>query len=165
MPFTPFHLGPALLIGLIMLPILDLPTFLIASVIVDIEPAAVLFLKLDAPFHGVIHTFLAGTLIAFILALIMFFLREKTKTVMRILKLEQNPSFNKILFTSLAGVYIHLLLDSFIYADIRPFYPLTANPLYGLMSATNVYLFCTLSFPLAFVIYIYRIKKIKQWTT
>ncbi|MCK4491554.1 MAG: hypothetical protein KAU03_02950, partial [Candidatus Altiarchaeales archaeon] len=142
MPFTPFHLGPALLIGLIMLPILDLPTFLVASVIVDIEPVAVLFLKLDAPLHGVVHTFLAGTLLAFILALIMFFLREKIKTVMRIVKLEQSPSFNKILLTSLAGVYVHILLDSFIYTDIKPFYLLTLNPLYGLMSPTNVCLFC-----------------------
>jgi len=37
MPFTLYHLGPALLLGLLFRRRLDLPTFLVANVVVDLE--------------------------------------------------------------------------------------------------------------------------------
>ena len=37
MPFTSYHLGPGLMIGLLFINIIDFPTFLIASIIVDIK--------------------------------------------------------------------------------------------------------------------------------
>ena len=46
MPFTPFHLGPGLLLGLLLLSYVDLPTFLLASVIVDVEPFLALYFNL-----------------------------------------------------------------------------------------------------------------------
>ena len=36
MPFTPFHFGPGLIVGLLLLSFIDFATFLIASVIVDV---------------------------------------------------------------------------------------------------------------------------------
>ncbi|MFW9990322.1 MAG: hypothetical protein ACFFC3_16900, partial [Candidatus Odinarchaeota archaeon] len=63
MPFTPYHLGPGLFIGLLFLSFIDFPTFLIASVIVDIEPFFVLYFNLDYPYHGFFHSFLGGTII------------------------------------------------------------------------------------------------------
>ena len=44
MLFTPYHFGPGLLIGLVFLSFIDIPTFLTANLIVDIEPFLVLFL-------------------------------------------------------------------------------------------------------------------------
>jgi len=38
MPFTPFHLGPALLLGLMLSKYIDLATFLFANILVDLEP-------------------------------------------------------------------------------------------------------------------------------
>ena len=46
MPFTPLHLGPALFFGMVLLRYIDLPTFLVANVIVDIEPLVILTLGL-----------------------------------------------------------------------------------------------------------------------
>ena len=46
------HLGPALLFGLILFNYFDFPTFLIANIIVDIEPLTVILLGLDSPLHG-----------------------------------------------------------------------------------------------------------------
>ena len=60
MPFTPFHLGPALFLGLLLFRLVDLPTFLAANVILDLEPLAVLLLDLDYPLHGLFHSFLGG---------------------------------------------------------------------------------------------------------
>ncbi|NOQ38614.1 hypothetical protein GQ472_07065, partial [archaeon] len=64
MPFTPFHLGPALFLGLVFFRYLNLPAFLIANVIVDVEPFVVLLFGLDYPLHGFFHSFLGGSLIA-----------------------------------------------------------------------------------------------------
>ncbi len=71
MPLTPFHLGPALFFGLLLFPVINLPTFLIANIIVDIEPFSVLYLGLEYPLHGFFHSFLGGSIIAIILSILM----------------------------------------------------------------------------------------------
>lgn len=60
-PFTPFHLGPGLLVGLALRRRLDLPTFLVANVAVDARATLVFFGVLDGPLHGPLHTY-AGAL-------------------------------------------------------------------------------------------------------
>jgi hypothetical protein len=35
---------------------------------------------------------------------------------------------------------LHVLLDSPLYGEMKPFYPLTTNPLYGSISSFNIYL-------------------------
>ncbi len=67
MPFTPFHLGPALLFGLVLFSYLDFPTFMVANVIVDIEPFMIIALGLDLPLHGFFHSFLGGVIVSLLL--------------------------------------------------------------------------------------------------
>lgn len=138
MPLTPNHLGPGILFGIVFLSFLDLPTFLIASVIVDIEPILVLYLHLDAPLHGFFHSFLGGTIIGLILTGIMTLLRKLFTPVMSFFKLEQERSFIKILMASLLGIYIHILFDALMHTDIKPFYPLNFNPFLGYSSELGV---------------------------
>ena len=64
MPLTPFHLGPALFLGLIFFRFVNLPSFLAANVVVDLEPFFVLLFGLDYPLHGFFHSFLGGSLAA-----------------------------------------------------------------------------------------------------
>lgn len=128
MPLTPFHLGPALFLGLILLKYLDFPTFLIANVIVDVEPLTVILLDLNCPLHGFLHSFLGGTLMAIALTVAMAGVREKFNHILSIFKIEQETTTRKILAASLLGIYIHILLDSRMHPDIRPFYPLDINP-------------------------------------
>jgi len=128
MPLTPFHLGPALLFGLIFFSFLDFPTFLVANVIVDVEPTLVWFLRLDYPLHGFFHSFLGGTLVALLLAWVMNMIRGKFSTLLRVFNLEQKSSFWSVLLASLSGIYIHILLDSRMHLDIKPFYPFDTNP-------------------------------------
>ena len=147
MPFTPFHLGPGLLFGLLLLSYVDLPTFLVASVVVDIEPFLVLTLGLDYPVHGFLHSFLGGTLLAFIIAAAMSKLRSILSPLMSFLKLEKKLSFKSILSASLFSVYLHILLDSPLYSDIRPFYPFDFNPFLSnsMFIGFQVYTLCILS--------------------
>ena len=127
MPFTPFHLGPGLLLGLLLFSYIDLPTFLVASVIVDVEPFLVLTLNLNYPLNGFLHSFLGGALIAFLLAAAMSQVRSNLSPLMFFLKLEQKLSFKSVLSASLFGVFLHILLDSPLYSDIRPFFPFDFN--------------------------------------
>jgi len=159
MPFTPFHLGPALLFGLLFLGYVDFPPFLVASVIVDIEPFVVLTLNLDYPLHGFLHSFLGGTILAFLLAAAMSKVRSALSLLMSFFKLEQKLSFKSVLSAALFGVYLHILLDSPLYPDIRPFYPFDFNPFLSnsMFIGFEVYTLCTLSFIGGAVIYAIRL--------
>jgi len=159
MPLTPYHFGPGLFIGLLFLSFIDFPTFLIASVIVDIEPFFVLFFNLNYPLHGFFHSFLGGTIIALILTVIMTKIREFFTPLMTFFKIEQEISFKKILCASLLGIYIHILFDSPIYTDIRPFFPFDFNPFYRITSLAGSLeiMICVWCFLAALIIYMIRI--------
>lgn len=158
-PFTPFHWGPGLLFGLLLLSYVDLPTLLVSSVIVDVEPFVVLTLNLRYPLHGYLHTFLGGTIVAFLLALAMSRVRGTLLPLMSFFRLEQKTSFKSIVIASLFGIYLHILLDSPLYPDIRPFYPLELNPLLGhsMLIGFDIYTFCVLSFIGAAIAYATRL--------
>ncbi|MCJ7648802.1 MAG: hypothetical protein MUP85_09340, partial [Candidatus Lokiarchaeota archaeon] len=85
-PYTHYHFGPSGLIGLLLLKWVDFPTFLIASVIIDIEGISVLVFKLSYPLHGYFHSFLGAFLAALLLILVMKFLRKYFSPIMAVFK-------------------------------------------------------------------------------
>jgi len=133
MPFTPLHLGPALALGLSFRKYIHLPTFIIANVIVDIEPFLVLVLRLNYPLHGYLHTFVFASVLGLALSYVMFKLEKFLNSLYRSLLLVPQKLFNFRAFAiaGILGTIIHILLDSPLYMDIRPFYPLNINPLYN----------------------------------
>ena len=167
MPLTPFHLGPALLLGLLFLRYVDLPTFLVANVILDLEPLFIILFNLDLTHHQFFHTFLGGTLVALLLTWIMHKIRGTLSPWLTLFKLQQNPTFWSILLASIAGIYTHIFLDSIVHKDIRPFYPSDMNPfLDGSMSSVmSVYMLCIWSFLGGLVVYVLRILLIKRKVT
>ena len=166
MPFTPFHLGPGLLIGLVLLKFIDFPTFIISSIIIDVEPLSVIIFNLDYPLHGFFHSFLGGTILALPLAIIMKQFRKYISPIMSFFKLEQEITFKKILAASLAGIYIHILFDSPIYTDIQPLYPLFINPFFRNTSLPGLLetMICAWCFIGALIFYVSRLiyYKIKE---
>lgn len=155
MPVTPFHFGPALFLGLLLLNYLDLPTFLIANVIIDVEPVLVLTFGLDYRVHGFFHSFLGSTIIALLITILMKKIRKPILPILSFFKIETRTSFLRRLVASLSGVYIHILLDSRMHYDIQPFYPLTFNPFLnrGVLAGLEVYIFCVWCFIGAVIIY------------
>lgn len=155
MPLTPFHLGPGLLVGLLFLRYLDFPTFLVASVILDVEPAFVLLFHLDAPLHGFFHSFLGGTVAALLLTAVMNPMRASFSPLLSFFRITQGSSFPRILLASLSGIYLHILLDSVMHRDIQPFYPLDVNPFLGrgALLGLNVTMMCIWCFLGGLLIY------------
>ena len=142
MPFTPFHLGPALCLGIPMRKYIHAPTFILANVILDIEPLVVLFLGLHYPLHGYLHTFIAAIGVGAAFGLVMFLLERPMHPLYKRLLLEPQATLKKSQFiiAGVLGTILHVLFDAPLYWDIKPFYPLTANPLYGTVSSHEIYL-------------------------
>ncbi|MGQ9623978.1 MAG: hypothetical protein ACUVT9_01250 [Candidatus Bathycorpusculaceae bacterium] len=101
MPFTPFHLGPALLLGLALFAVFDLPALLIASVIPDIEPFYVMYFNVSGyPLHGFFHSYLGASILTFLVTALVYPLSEFFGKVMAFFRIPQKTSLKKILVTS-----------------------------------------------------------------
>lgn len=156
MPFTPFHWGPNLWIGLLLFRFINFGAFFIASVVIDIEPFCALVFNLHYPLHGFFHSFLGATIVAAVLSAVLYRFKSAMNRVLKPFKLSQDSSYGVILFSCLLGVYFHIFLDSFLYPDIKPFFPLIFNPFYGLMLASLLYVFCAVSFFIGGLYYVTR---------
>jgi len=160
MPFTPYHLGPALLIALILYPLVDIPTFLIANIVLDLEPLTIILTNSELDLHGRFHSLTLGTVIGFILALLVITFRKYGKKIKIETKLDHSSTIQKTIISSVSGIWIHVLLDSFIYTDLNLLYPLEFNPFQGLIQLSTIQKFCLISFPLSIMAYLTRITAI-----
>jgi len=144
MPFTPFHLGPGLGLGLPLRKYLHAPTFLLANVIVDMEPFLVLFLGLRYPLHGYLHTFLLAIPLGIVLGYAMFLLERFLQPLYKIFLFETGDSLSlkSFIVAGVLGVGFHVLLDTPLYSDITPFYPIIANPFYNPALILEIYSLC-----------------------
>ena len=50
---------------------------------------------------------------------------------MSILRLPYTPTYVRMALSGVLGAWLHVLFDAPLYSDMKPFYPLQANPLYG----------------------------------
>ncbi len=154
MPFTPFHLGIALLIGIIFYKYLDMISILIGSVILDIWPFLVLILGLPYTFHGFSHSFLIAILASLILAIARF-------SFNKFINLKR--SFSIIFFSFLIGTFSHVLLDAPLYSDMVPFWPLVFNPFYGLYNYSSAVWFSIVCFLVAFILILIKLFNRKHY--
>ena len=73
---------------------------------------------------------------------------------MKLFGLPYRTSLGKMLLSGVLGVWFHVLLDSFCWPDMRPFWPIDANPLINLATLDTMRLFCAVAFIWAVVLYI-----------
>jgi len=151
-PFTPLHWGPALLIGFMVFPLLNIPILVVSSVIVDIEP---LVMNLQ---HGFFHSYLGATIAGLMVAVAtMPFKNSIEWASTHIVGLPQRVSFRNVALTSLFAVWLHVFLDSFLYPEMKPFLPFDGNPFLGLVSSPVIYEISFVSFLPALALYLLRI--------
>ena len=77
---------------------------------------------------------------------------------MQSLKLGQKISEKGIYLSSLFAAYSHVFLDSFMHADLKPFWPITEyNPFLGLIPILDIYLLTGSGLLLVVVLFIKKI--------
>ncbi|MBP2030214.1 hypothetical protein J2755_001148 [Methanohalophilus levihalophilus] len=145
MPFTPFHLGPALLLGEVFEKRVNMAAIMLGSIIVDAR-ASYCFFTGCQPIHGPLHTYLGATFLAFLVVIGIYGERYSLEKVTSRLRMKQDYSLYSIIFGALIGTWSHVLLDSFLYTDIVPFWPMALNPFYGLLISSAVYSLCIACF-------------------
>jgi len=154
MPFTPFHLGPVLMLGQLLFSHLDSPTLAVSSIALDIEPAVASVFGLSYPGYGWFHT-LEGSMVAVaIVAAVMYGLRSRTGRLLSSLKLKQESSPRKVVLAPFLGVYLHLLLD----APLHAMYDLRVPRVEQTPMGLTIYGFCVLSFSVGLMLYWRRLK-------
>ncbi len=138
-PLTPFHLGPGLFIGVALRKRVDIVAVLLSSVIIDIRTAVCYFTGCE-PLHGPLHTLIGATVFALILTIVLLKLGRFIEHITAIFHIERQGSWTAVVSGSLIGAWVHILLDSFLYSDIRPFYPSSWNPLLDMVGREIVYI-------------------------
>lgn len=146
MPLTLFHLGPGLALGLPLRRHIHAPTFIFANVICDFEPLLVLLLNLDYPLHGYLHTFLLAAPTGMIFGYIMFLLERPLRPLYKVTLLEtsDNLGLRSFVIAGGLGTALHVLFDTPLYSDIRPFFPATINPIYNPTLTFDIYTLCVI---------------------
>ena len=165
MPFTPLHMGPALLLKAGCERRFSLFAFGCAQILMDIEP--LLGLIRHAPvLHGRTHTLLwalpiglGAVLLARLLRCLVLrrWNREVAHYGLRWLSLPLSCGWSALLWGGLLGAYSHLLLDGLMHGDIQPLWPLYAgNPFYGWVSIARLEAFCLWSGGLGALLWLVR---------
>jgi len=156
MPFTPFHFGPSAFVSLPLKRYIDIPIFILANVAIDIEPLLVMTLDLAYPLHGFAHTFVGAAAVGVTIGIMANFAKNHLEHIMRkILRLVYQSSKKKYILSGILGSWFHVLLDTTLYTDIKPFYPFTdLNPFLGLIQDSLMYKICAYAFIPAIAAYI-----------
>lgn len=123
MPFTPYHFGPSGLLGLVFRKWLDLPVFVLANIVIDIEVLVILILRLGYPVHRYCHTFLIGAGVGILWGLFAYQMRHFFARLMKIFRLPYQASLRKMLISGVLGVWLHVLIDGIYHFDIHIFWP------------------------------------------
>ena len=129
---------------------------MICSVILDVEPLVILVLGLGIPLHGIFHTYLMATVMAVVVSIVLWLLRNPISSFVSLFGIHQEPQKYRILLASLFGTYSHVFMDSFIYPEMNPFFPILGNPFLGLIASSLIYQFCFVCGALGFIIYLVR---------
>lgn len=113
MPVTPYHFGPALAAKGLLRKRFCLITFALSQVVIDLE--SFYFLVQGAyPVHRFLHTYIGAT-VASLLSIVI---------AIPFLKLFKKDTSKTARFIgAFFGGYSHIILDSIMHRDIRPFAP------------------------------------------
>lgn len=119
MPITPYHFGPSGFIGLAFRKWLDIPVFVLANVIVDIE---VLFYA-EWPVHRHAHTLLIGAVVGALWGAAAYPLRPLFGKLMHAFRLSYQTSLRKMIISGILGAWFHVLIDGTYHWDVHMFWP------------------------------------------
>lgn len=154
MPFTPFHMGPGILLKSLLQGCFSLMVFGWAQIVMDVQPLIVM-LSGEGHLHGFSHTYIGASLLAVFAALSGKYLSEIGLFVLG-LNRQWNVSIAwwVCFLSAFIGTFSHVLLDSFMHADVEPFFPVTqVNDFLGVISVQALHKLCLYSGAVGGVLY------------
>ncbi|UCF42622.1 MAG: hypothetical protein JSV99_08470 [Planctomycetota bacterium] len=154
MPFTPYHFGPSGFIGLALRKYIDVPVFVLANVIVDIEVLVLNLLQTGWPIHRYAHTLLLGAAAGVICAVAAYPLRHFFKKIMQIIRLPYQANLRKMVISGVLGVWLHVAIDAIYHWDVPLLWPGSARPLWHLVSQGQLKAICIAFLVAAAVLYV-----------
>jgi membrane-bound metal-dependent hydrolase YbcI (DUF457 family) len=146
MPVTPFHFGPGAAVHALAPRQVSFLAFCAANVLIDVEPLYYM-LSEQYPLHRFFHTYVGACLIvlatmAIFAAALLLARRFSLPNPFQWQQLRWLP----IGLGAAAGAFSHIVLDSIMHDDIRPWAPFSdANALYGLISLAALHRACLLA--------------------
>jgi hypothetical protein len=158
MPFTSYHFGPSSFIGLILRRWLDVPVFVLANVIVDLEVLVIWAFGLGWPVHRYAHTLLIGACVGVIWALVAYPARPLFEMLMRLLYIPYETDFWKMFISGILGVWFHVLIDGIYHWDTQMFWPSKAKPLFNIIPHGWMKPICAAFFFAALIPYVFAVK-------
>ena len=162
MPFTPYHFGPSAFFGLLFKKWIDLPVFVLANVVVDLEVLIIGMLGLKWPYHRYAHTLLIGAAVALLWALAAYPLRNVFKYLMNLIRLPYRTTLFKMLLSAVLGVWLHVFIDAIYHYDVRLFWPSRYRPVYKLLTHPQLNAACLVFFAAALITYIIILLSLKK---
>lgn len=146
MPFTPFHMGPGILVKSLLQGGFSLMVFGWSQIIMDIQPLIVLITG-EGHLHGFSHTFVGGTLLAIFSALSGKYLSELGLKILHLdLSFPISIKWSVCFLSAFIGCFSHVILDSIMHSDVEPFYPMSLyNQFLGAVSVSTLHKICMYS--------------------
>ncbi len=123
MPFTPYHFGPSGFFGLVFRRWIDVPVFILANVIVDVEVLVIMTFHLGWPVHRYCHTLLIGAVVGALWGVVAYPLRPMFKMIMGLIRIPYKSSLWKMVISGILGAWLHVLIDGAYHFDVRVFWP------------------------------------------
>ena len=158
MPFTPYHFGPSGFLGLALRKWIDVPVFILANIIVDIE---VLVIS-DWPRHKYCHTLLIGAAVGAVWGLLAYPLRNCFKKIMQKIRIPYETGLWKMIISGILGVWLHVVIDAVYHGDVWILWPSRAKPLWRLLTQEQTKIACAVLFIATLIIYIFTFVSYKK---
>jgi hypothetical protein len=169
MPFTPFHLGPGALIKSLLGRYCSFMLFGFTQVVIDLESLYYIVTG-GFPIHRFFHSWLGATVLLPVVLIgkpmsefaLWLGYRYFQPAVLDNANKPWRISWIAAMIGTAIGLYSHILLDSVMHSDMRPFAPLTdKNNLLYFVSVEHLHWFCVITGVVGGAIYLFR-KKRKQ---
>ncbi len=158
MPFTPYHFGPAGLLGYIFRKWIDLPVFVLANVVVDVEVLLVNLMRVGWPSHRYGHTFVIGAAVGAVWGFVAYLGLPLLGRLMKKIRIPYQTNAFKMIISGILGVWLHVLIDGIYHYDVRPFWPMRKNYLWRLLSHNQVKWICIICLGIFVLLYVLSLR-------